>query len=171
MTEHIADTFEVSPQQEQLLLSEPDGPSGRIQATLSLEGPLDVPALEAALRRTVERHEILRTTFLQQSGIRVPVQAVGDELAPTWSTFDLSPADPVEQAKRLQELSANEIGHPLDYESGPLLRALLVRLADGRHALVITVSSLCADASSLTLLARELSSHYGGAAGVVEDPL
>ncbi len=171
MTEQTADTFEVSPQQEQLWLSEPDGPSGRIQATLSLEGPLDPAAVQSALKSAVARHEILRTTFVHRPGIRVPLQTVADELAPAFSTLDLRTAEPAEQAQRLEQLAADEIAHPLDYASGPLVRAVLVELTDERHALLLTLSSLCADASSMTLLARELLSHYGGDAQLVEDPL
>ena len=63
MTEKIADSFELSPQQEQLWLAEPDGPKGAVQVVLALKGRLDADALTSALRRASERHEILRTTF------------------------------------------------------------------------------------------------------------
>lgn len=171
MTEQTADTFEVSPQQEELWRSEPDGPSGRIQATLSLQGALDPAGLRDALGRAVARHEILRTTFVQQPGIRIPHQAVADELAPAFSTLDLSAAEPRDQASQLADLAATELAHPLDYARGPLVRAALVKLADARHALLLTISSLCADSSSAALLASELLGHYGGAGELIEDPL
>jgi amino acid adenylation domain-containing protein len=166
MTEQTADSFEVSPQQEQLWLAQPDGPSDRIQAVFHLHRALDPAAVEAALNRSVARHEILRTTFVRRPGIRVPLQAVAGELTPAWSTADLSSQTPDEQASRLEQLAAAELAQPFDFVQGPLLRAQLVRLDSERYALVLTASALCADASSLSLLAGELT---GGQ--VVEDPL
>src|SRR6478735_4383210 len=76
--------FRISPQQEQLWLEQPDGPTGRVQAVVALEGALDEAALADALSRVVARHEILRTTFVRRAGIRVPFQVVHEELAPLW---------------------------------------------------------------------------------------
>src|SRR5436853_937270 len=97
MTEKIADSFELSPQQEQLWLAEPDGPKGAVQVVLALKGRLDADALTSALRRASERHEILRTTFLRQPGIRVPVQAVADQLPPDLTTARATSAAELEQ--------------------------------------------------------------------------
>jgi amino acid adenylation domain-containing protein len=171
MTEQTADTFEVSPQQEELWRFEPDGPSGRIQATIALAGSLDHAALRAALARLVARHEILRTTFAQQPGIRIPLQAVSDEIAPAFSTLDLSAAEPGDQTGQLAECAAGELSAPLDYLNGPLVRAALVKLGDSRHELLVTLSALCADASSVAILARDLLSPDADGGELVEDPL
>jgi amino acid adenylation domain-containing protein len=171
MSEQIADSFHVSPQQEQLWLAEPDGPAARIQVLVALAGPLDAAALEGALGRLVARHEILRTTFARQPGIRVPLQVVNDELRPSWRTVDLSTLDEAEQAARLEELRRGELTEPLDLEHGPLLRAALATCAADRHTLVLTLSALYADASSIAPLLRELAHHHGGAEALVEDPL
>src|SRR5438067_10003978 len=39
-----------------------------LTATVHLDGPLDVPALERSLDEIVRRHEILRTTFAELDG-------------------------------------------------------------------------------------------------------
>jgi amino acid adenylation domain-containing protein len=171
MTKQTAETFEVSPQQEELWRFQPDGPSGRIQATIALAGDLDPATVQAALAQVVARHEILRTTFVDQPGIRIPLQAVSDELPPAFSTLDLSATEPTEQATRLAQLAACEIEHPLDYAHGPLARASLVKLGDSRHTLVLTLASLCVDAPSVALLARELLAHCTDAGELVQDPL
>ena len=107
--------FRISPQQEQLWLEQPDGPTGRVQAVVELEGALDEAALADALAQVVGRHEILRTTFVRRPGIRVPFQVVHDELAPLW-----------EPATDLDATVRDELLAPLDLEHGPLLRARLV---------------------------------------------
>src|SRR5664279_5238174 len=108
MSEQIADSYEVSPQQEQLWLAEPDGPTGRVQALIALTGPLDADALRSALRASAARHETLRTTFVRRPGIRVPLQAVADELDPVWTAVDLGDLAGSEQGDRLEQLLAQE---------------------------------------------------------------
>src|SRR5579884_3458305 len=171
MTEQITDSFEVSPQQEQLWLAQPEGPSGRIQATFAISGPGDADAVHAALLRTTQRHEILRTVFVRRPGIRVPLQTVAEDLAPAWRSEDLSGRSGEERDAALAALGGEELAAAFDFERGPLVRALLVRLGEGQHVLVLTVSSLCADPASLGLIGQELFAGLGGPAELVEEPL
>src|SRR5579871_5567112 len=116
MSESLADTFEVSPLQEQLWLVEPDGPAAALQIVLDLRGPLDAAALERALEETVARHEILRTTFAHRPGIRVPLQAVNTGLRPSWRSLDIAgdSAGDDDGAVRLEELRRGELSEPFD---------------------------------------------------------
>ena len=171
MSEQIADSYEVSPQQEQLWLAEPEGPSGRVQALIALNGPVDADAPRAALRAIVARHETLRTTFVRRPGIRVPLQAVADELDPAWATVDLGDLAEPEQTARLESLLAQERSEPLDFAAGPLVRAVLVRIGDDAHRLILTFSSLIIDAVSSALVAKELAVALGATEAPVEDPL
>ncbi len=166
-----AETFEISFQQEALWLAEPDGPSGRVQALLAIEGPLDEAALAAAVARTVERHEILRTTFVPRPGIRVPLQAVADELTPAWSVVDASDPGEAEQMVVLDRIAAAELEAPIDVACGPLGRTVLVTCGERRHVLVLTFSALVADAATVQTLAHELVHHLGGSQAIADDPL
>ncbi len=156
--------------QEALWLAEPDGPTARTQAQVDLTGAIDHDALQAAMATLVERHEILRTTFGHQPGIRVPLQLVNDAIAPVWETVDLSDADPDEASRRLTEIRAAELAAPLDFENGPLVRAVLVARGDV-HSLILTLSGLCVDASSAALLVGELIAAASDGAEPIEDPL
>ena len=49
----------------------------RASCAVVIQGPLDVTALEAAVRDAVERYEILRTTFRSLEEVRIPLQVVG----------------------------------------------------------------------------------------------
>jgi amino acid adenylation domain-containing protein len=170
MFEQRADSFDVSPQQERLWLAEPEGPSSRVQGALTLSGPLDAEALASALGRVVKRHEILRTSFVRQPGIRIPLQVIHDDRQPSWAGLDLRAVAPSEQSSRVLQARQQALEDRFDFSSSPLLRALLISGDEDQHTLVLTVSSLCADAASLTLIVRELALEYGGGQ-LVEDPL
>ena len=165
------DSFHVSPQQEQLWLGEPYGPTGRIQLEVGLQGPLDVARLESALHKTVDRHEILRTTFVPQPGMRVPVQVIHQQLAPSWRTLDLQSMSPEQQSSTLQDAARNELAEPVDFAGGPVVRMLLAARSADRHTLVLTLTALHADVACASPLLDELVRHYHADAEPVEDPL
>ncbi|MDQ6606642.1 MAG: amino acid adenylation domain-containing protein [Actinomycetota bacterium] len=171
MSDKIDENFQVSPQQERLWLAAPEGPDGRVQATVSLVGSIDAAGLRQALGLAVARHEILRTTFVRQPGILVPLQVVGDELEPAWETVDIAALPAPERAERVAEVCAAELRMPLDFAAGPLLRAVLITHGEDAATLVLTVSSLCADAASAGLLVREIAHHLTGQGSVAEEPL
>ena len=171
MSEPIADSFHVSPQQAEQWLAEPDGPSARLQALFTLAGRVDVAALEDALTHTVARHEILRTTFARQPGIRVPLQVVHERLRPLWHVVDVRSQGEPERAAALAAARRAQLTERFDLEHGPLVRAVLVTEAEDRHTLILTLSSLCADACSIPVLAVELVNKLGGEASPAEDPL
>ncbi len=150
-----APSYRVSPQQEQLWALEPEGPQGRIQAVVGLEGTVDPAALRAALEQLVLRHEILRTTFVRHPGIRVPLQAINDSLPLRWQTIDLQHAEEAAQTQ-LAAAMAEEISRPLDFEQGPLVQALLADTGDTTHTLVLTLPSLHADHATVEVLLGEL---------------
>ena len=153
-------SFRSSPQQEQLWLREPDGPSGRNQLVVSLEGPVDLDRLHEAVDGVVDRHEILRTTFQRQSGMRVPLQAVHERLAPTWSVVEGG----------VEDAASADRSAPASFDAGPVLRATVVQNGQGAAALILTVPSVFADGTSLTTLAKEIAGRYRGETPA-EDPL
>ena len=94
-------SFQMSPQQARVWAGEPDGPAARVQAVLSIEGPLEPSKLADALRASVARHEILRTRFAAQAGLRVPLQDVAERLDPHVQTLDAVGAAGPERDQRM----------------------------------------------------------------------
>ncbi len=168
----------MSPQQEQMW-GEPRAASTafRAQCSITLEGVLDGERLRTALGKLTQRHEILRTIFTRQSGMKVPFQVVLDACEPAWSTVDFSQASASRKTGQMQEpqvseLLAAEWAKPADLERGPVMHAVLARLADTSHLLVLTLPGACADTQSLRLLASELAALYGGKEqSLPEEPL
>jgi amino acid adenylation domain-containing protein len=164
-------SFRASPQQERLWIDEPLGPRGRVQAVVELAGNVELQAVREAVERLVERHEILRTTFARQAGIRVPLQVIHGSLAPKWDAVDLRSTLPeAERTSRIFELADDELGRSLDYEHGPLLHLLVAEVGGTKKYLVLTLPSLCVDGGSLDILLGELGALLAGK-DVAGDPL
>jgi len=66
--------FRLSRQQERLWLLQRDSSAFRSQCALLIEGDLKEEVLREALRRVIERHEILRTAFHRRPGLELPLQ-------------------------------------------------------------------------------------------------
>jgi amino acid adenylation domain-containing protein len=165
-----APSFRVSPQQEQRWTEQPDGPSGTIQAVVAVTGTVEPEQLRGALDALVERHEILRTTFVRQAGIRIPLQTIHDTLAPRWETLDLRGSREADRSARLEAALAAERGRRLDFEHGPLVSGFLATTGETTQVVALTLSALCADLASVEVLVRELVAGVAGDA-LPGDPL
>jgi amino acid adenylation domain-containing protein len=170
MSDRTVDSFQASPQQEHVWTAAPEAPTARTQAVLTIDGALDASAILDALRLTVDRHESLRTTFVRQPGLTLPLQAVHASLEPRTEQLDLTTAGPRELAERLESIRRSELEAPFDLEQGPLVRATLVTKDENAAELILTISALCADATSTSLLLGELVSRLSSIE-LVEDPL
>ena len=170
MSDLTADSFQASPQQEHLWAAEPDGPTARTQAVVAIDGEVDASAVADALRSVVSRHESLRTTFARQPGLTSPLQVVNASLEPRIEMVDLSACGPQERAEQLESLRRSELEAPFDLEQGPLVRAALVTEDEKAIELILTVSALCVDEASMSLVIGEVAAHLGSA-DLVGDPL
>lgn len=119
--------------------------------------PLDPVALRAALAVVVRQHEALRLRFrpVAGAGLWTAVQGSLDEPDFLW---EQEAADEAELTARCEAAQAS-----LDLEAGPLLRALLLRLADGSQRLLLVVHHLVVDGVSWRILLEDLQSAYRAA--------
>ncbi|HSF43791.1 MAG TPA: non-ribosomal peptide synthase/polyketide synthase [Thermoanaerobaculia bacterium] len=150
--------FRLSPQQEHLWRAQGSRPARGFacQGLLELRGPLDRGRLRHAVERTVERHEILRTSFQRLPGMSLPIQVIQDRGGVLWSEPETSGTDEAEAERLLTE--ARRFPFPL--EDGTALQASLISLGEERHALLLTLPALAADALSLRVLAHEIALLY-----------
>ena len=77
----MTDGFKLSPQQKRIWFLQQASTAFRAQCEIAIDGPVDVGWLRGVVRQIVERHEILRTTFEREPGVRTPMQVIGAEAA------------------------------------------------------------------------------------------
>jgi amino acid adenylation domain-containing protein len=156
-------TFPLSFAQERLWVMDRLSPglaAYNIPIAMTLDGPLEVEALQRALTEIVRRHGALRTTFQQGSGPQddQPVQVIHPPATVPLPLEDLSgEADPLATARaRAREEAAT----PFDLSVGPLLRARLFHLGPERHAALVTLHHIVSDGWSMGLLVEEVGRLY-----------
>jgi amino acid adenylation domain-containing protein len=134
-----------------------------IPAAFTLLGPLHVDALESSLRALMERHEALRTVFPAVNG--VPTQTVRPQAELGLPVIDLTDRPEPSRSSMADTLATEEARRGFDLARGPLVRAVLFRLAEDEHRLLLTLHHIVADAWSLAVLFRELEALYRAAVG------
>ncbi|MEU7730625.1 amino acid adenylation domain-containing protein, partial [Streptomyces sp. NPDC040724] len=121
---------------------------------LRIGGPLDVPALTAALRDVVARHESLRTLFVADpGGEAAQVVLDADGLVLDVPVRDVAPEEVSAAVRR-------ETGRRFDLSAEPPVRASLLRCGADEHVLVLLLHHIAADAESMAPLARDLAAAY-----------
>jgi amino acid adenylation domain-containing protein/non-ribosomal peptide synthase protein (TIGR01720 family) len=134
-----------------------------IPAILTINGHLDVTALQKSFAYLVQRHESFRTVFLEQDGKAFPHLLTESNFELKQS--DLSACDDLEQQEqKLHVLAQREALKPFSLEKDSLLRAHLVHLnvraGNERTALVICMHHIISDAWSMGVFVKEMSLAY-----------
>ncbi len=137
---------------------EPDSPAYNVGGMARLRGVLDVGRFEAALQALIMRHETLRTTFPGVDG--VAYQKVSPQTGVRMDWQDISALNETEREQRLQQLADHEAHTPFNLETGPLLRACLVKAGEQEHYLVLTLHHIVTEGWAMDIFARELSALY-----------
>jgi amino acid adenylation domain-containing protein/non-ribosomal peptide synthase protein (TIGR01720 family) len=137
---------------------EPDSPAYNIAGACVLQGQLSAACLQQAVDVLVARHEPLRTAFVERAG-----RAEQHIVAAARCVVESVECEEAALPARVQAHAAQ----PFDLSCAPLLRVLLVRLGDERHALALSLHHIIADAWSLELLLDELMRLYDGFAHAV----
>jgi amino acid adenylation domain-containing protein len=131
-----------------------ESPVYNIGVPIKLTGKMDVEALERALAEIVQRHEDLRTSFIQVGG--EPRAVIGDGKDWKLKRLDARALDELE----LHELAAQQSKELFDIARGPLFRAALLQAGDREHVLVLTMHHMISDGWSLGVLVNEFAELY-----------
>ncbi|MBL6449165.1 amino acid adenylation domain-containing protein [Fulvivirga sp. 29W222] len=153
--------YEVSHAQKRLwILSqfEENATAYNLPVTYKFKGKLEGEALAEAFNDILQRHEILRTTFVLVD--EQPMQKV-HEVESFNFKLDISDLKDAENPeKELNDLVREDLTTVFDLEKGPLFKARLFQAEEECFYLTITVHHIIADAWSLALLINEIAIFY-----------
>ncbi len=125
---------------------------------LRLVGELDGAAMDAAVRGVVERHESLRTVFVEEAG--EPVQVVLEDHPVRLELRDLSHLPEDDRLAEVRRVADEVTLVPFDLVRGPLLRPVLLRLGERDHALLLALHHIIFDGWSWGIFWRDLLALY-----------
>jgi amino acid adenylation domain-containing protein len=125
---------------------------------IGLTGTLDPERLRSALDRVVSRQAVLSGRILSGHGqLRQVLPPHASVVLPTADVRDLPPS---ERGHAADALTSENVSAPFDLGAGPLLRCVLVRLAEEEWRLVVVFHHVVVDDWSLRLFAAELVEFY-----------
>ncbi|MBT2296178.1 non-ribosomal peptide synthase/polyketide synthase [Pseudomonas fluorescens] len=146
---------------------DPHSSAYHIPNALRLKGQLDVPALERSFNALLERHESLRTTFVENGEQAVQVIHPNMPLCIAVQALTAGPLASLDDD--IKAFVEAETARPFDLRQGPLLRVSLLKIAEGDHVLVLIQHHIIADGWSMQVLVDELVRYY--AADIAGQPL
>ncbi|MCS4251613.1 non-ribosomal peptide synthase/polyketide synthase [Pseudomonas sp. BIGb0164] len=141
---------------------DPASAAYHVPTALHVRGPLDTAALAHSLEALIQRHEPLRTTFVEQGEQTLQV---------------IHPSLPVliehqqVEASAIEHAVSEEILRPFDLRSGPLMRVKLLEVESDHHVLVITQHHIISDGWSLQVMVDEWMTLYQGRAQLPALPI
>jgi amino acid adenylation domain-containing protein/non-ribosomal peptide synthase protein (TIGR01720 family) len=115
---------------------------------------LNVEALDRALEQLLTHHDSLRLRYEQAAEGWQQAYAAPTTESVLWQC----------QAQSAEELNVlcDEAQRSLDLQNGPLMRALLVAMADGTQRLLLVIHHLAVDGVSWRVLLEDLQQFYSG---------
>jgi amino acid adenylation domain-containing protein len=172
MAEQTIRGYHLSRQQKRIWPLLQHGTPFAVQTAVLLTGRLDRERLRQSIARMVGRHEVLRSTFQQPSGLKLPIQVVGEETEPVWREVEVAVEDAA-LPDVVESLLRREREEPLRLTDRGSLHFTLGAIDESHHVLAITASPLVADLESLYLVAQGAMRIYaaGGRDAGDDEPL
>ncbi len=136
--------------QEQIWLHSqliPDPSAYNEAFTLTHRGALDVELLRRALTEVIRRHEAWRTSFHEVDG--QPVAIVHDVPEVDVVVADLSGLAPGERAAEASRIATDDARRPFDLQTLPLVRFLLIAMAENEQRLYLALHQIIFDGVSI----------------------
>ncbi|KAB0483607.1 non-ribosomal peptide synthase domain TIGR01720/amino acid adenylation domain-containing protein [Pseudomonas reinekei] len=154
-------TFELSyAQQRQWFLwqLDPQSSAYNIPAVLRLHGRLNVAALQQSFDVLLERHQSLRSRFVEDDGQVLQTLAAFTSLS--IEQHDLRDEPVAQRFEAAMKKVEQQIARLFDLQHGPLLRVSLLQLDAEDHVLVLTLHHIVTDGWSMGVLVEEFSRLY-----------
>ena len=133
-----------------------DDVANHICCLIPVRGVLTPELCEGALRRVVERQEVLRASFLP--GKERPVQMNRQNAELNFRYRTLTAGETRDEA--IEEIATEIFSKPFDLVRGPLYRAEVLRRSPDDHVMVFAIHHAIADGWTLGVFVRDLCASY-----------
>lgn len=134
-----------------------------------IKGDFDIKSAEIAFNRIIERHETLRTVFVNE-GMK-PVQIIKQNIAFSLDVIDFSHVSKEEQERNIEHEIKQESDKSFDLANDLMLRASVIKLAEQEIILLLTLHHIASDGWSMGVLLNEFSLQYQSVLSDEIDPL
>jgi len=161
----VEDIYPLSPMQQGMLfhtLLNADPGSYTEHVSCTLRGDLSISAFKKAWQQVVDRHPVLRTSFVWE-GLAEPLQIVWCAAALPWQIDDWRQLAPAEQEARLSAFLRADHARGFSLSQPPLMRMALFQVAEDAYTFVWSHHHLLLDGWSLPLVFKEVASGYAAA--------
>ena len=125
---------------------------------VTLEGELNVESFRQAWQAVVDRHETLRTVFIELDG--VPYQKIVSTVRVDFAIHDLSKKPEAAQAGIIQAIEKDLVSKQFDFRTGPLFRFGLAQCGPARHVFLFTFSHLVLDGIYMSQIFEQVGASY-----------
>ncbi|MBP6749164.1 MAG: AMP-binding protein, partial [Xanthomonadaceae bacterium] len=123
-----------------------------------LRGDLNADALRTALQSLINRHEVLRTVYLAQSG--EPFQRILPTMPLRWDAIDARGDTPESRRDDALARARDAASQPFDLTRDASLRASLIRVEPDLHLLCIVYHHIAIDGWSMAMLSKQFAQAY-----------
>ncbi|ACE85950.1 non-ribosomal peptide synthetase [Cellvibrio japonicus] len=136
----------------------PESAAYHMSVALKLTGTLNLEALKKSFDLLIDRHETLRTYFVEgETGVH---QVIAKELPLSLTLENLTTCNDETEEMALQRVLSIYARQPFDLMTGPLLRAWLIGLSSGESILFLVQHHISSDAWSMQVMVEELVAAY-----------
>lgn len=162
LLKNLEDVYELSPLQKEILSEYIKHPRQGVfheNLVFNFEGTVDADIFKKCWDKIIERHSILRTSFVYR-GMKEPVQVVNRKTQLTMHIYDWREKSPQEQEETLTHLSEKDRNTDYCLEKAPLMRLGLIIRSDHSFSLWWRFHHITMDGWAFTVVLWDLLALY-----------
>ena len=136
---------------------EPNSPAFNLAAEFEITGPFDADIAHKTIDKIINRHDSLRTTFIQSND--GPLIQINQKIDYPFEIIDFSCEKIKDDSLWINEIRSRSI-KCYDLQTGPLIRILLIRLSEKQHILTVMTHHIISDGWSMGVFLKDFANFY-----------
>jgi tyrocidine synthetase III len=130
-----------------------------IPGMIDIDGNVEAEKIETAIKKLIQRHESLRTYFIEVNG--EPVQRIDDTVEFHMEIDETVPRND-NRSGECQHTEFIDFMRPFDLTRAPLLRAMLIKRNENKQRLLFDMHHIISDGTSMAIMTGEFSALMAG---------